>query len=201
MLTACWGCLPCIATVSHVSPRPDTCCITLCAMYGIRQNFFDLSYAAPLMVYSSVWHSGLTSAGLESQRLLDGLPSLADSAGEVGVARAEPLPDSPLISLVVNFDFARRNCSAAPEERPADRDSSEGCNQECVHPVKHLLRQCCTISARRHVVTDSQSPCSDPWWVVCYHLRQAACRSVCGMHSINCITLPDVQKLETTFLG
>ena len=50
--------------------------------------------------------------------MLDGLLTLTDSVGEVGVAGADPLPDSPLFRRAFTSDLASRKRSAAPENKP-----------------------------------------------------------------------------------
>ena len=85
----------------------------------------------------------LTSVGVELQRLLDSWPSLVESVGEVGVAGADPLSDSPLFSLAFTSDLARRNRSAAPEKRPANHDTPGKCN----HTLPSTFR-CGHVSCR-----------------------------------------------------
>ena len=67
----------------------------------------------------------LTSPGVDAQGLLDGLPSFAESVGVVGVAGAEPLPDSPLFKRAFTSDLATRSRSAALENRPVVQHSCE----------------------------------------------------------------------------
>ncbi len=67
----------------------------------------------------------LTSPDVDAQGLLDGLPCLVESMGEVGVAGAEPLPDSPLFKRAFTSDLASRSRSAALENRPVVEHSCE----------------------------------------------------------------------------
>ena len=93
----------------------------------------------------------LTAAGVELQRLLDSWPSLVESVGEVGVAGADPLSDSPLFSLAFTSDLARRNRSAAPEKRPATHNTHDKCNQTCLYPARHIPLWPRQLQIRCHV--------------------------------------------------
>jgi len=66
-----------------------------------------------------------TSPDVDAQGLLDGLPCFAESMGEVGVAGAEPLPDSPLFKRAFTSDLASRSRFAALENRPVVQHSCE----------------------------------------------------------------------------
>ena len=69
--------------------------------------------------------TALTSPAVGAQGLLDGLPSFAESMGVVGVAGAEPLPDSPLFKRAFTSDLATRSRSAALENRPVVQHSCD----------------------------------------------------------------------------
>ena len=98
--------------------------------------------------------TALTSPDVDAQGLMDGLPCLAESMGEVGVAGAEPLPDSPLFKRAFTSDLANRSRSAALENRPAVEHSWEKCvcfaaHRRCraslVTGVMTLVYCCCNV--------------------------------------------------------
>ncbi len=101
--------------------RPGKC--SLCSLVPVRR------YVDEMLRDNRRAHqcrrTALTSPDVDAQGLLDGLPCFAESMGEVGVAGAEPLPDSPLFKRAFTSDLASRSRSAALENRPVAEHSCE----------------------------------------------------------------------------
>ena len=87
------------------------------AWHGIAQHSTAQHSTAE---HSTAQHgSVITCAVVVLHKLLDGLLILnADSEGVVGVAGADPLPDSPRFKRALTSDLASRKRSAAPENSP-----------------------------------------------------------------------------------
>ena len=88
------------------------------------QQFVDEILRSNRSAHQCRW-TALTSPDVDAQGLLDGLLCFAESMGEVGVAGAEPLPDSPLFRRAFTSDLASRGRSAALENRPVVQHSCE----------------------------------------------------------------------------